>query len=465
MNGKVVARLLAGVLLGLCGAGCAHTAARGDRPNVIFILADDLGVGDVGCYGQTRIKTPNLDAVAAGGMRFTQAYAGSTVCAPSRCVLMTGKHTGHSHIRGNRELPTEGQTPMPKGTFTVAHMFQRAGYRTGIVGKWGLGYPGSQSTPTKMGFDYFFGYNCQRQAHSYYPDHLWRNDSMVPLDGQTYSHDLMANEALDFVRKNKDRPFFLYAAFTIPHAKLEVPDLAGYGGETWPEPEKKFASMITRMDRDIGRLMALLKELNLDDNTLVFFASDNGAMDGGDGHVPDFFKSSAGWRGVKRDLYEGGIRTPFIARWPGKIAAGSRSDVPTAFWDFMPTMAEVMGQKGPGDGDGISIVPALLGRPGQGGREYLYWEFYERGFKQAVRAGDWKAIRYGVKSPRTELYDLSKDPAEQTNLAGSRPEVVAKMQGYMKGARVESELWIPEDVKPATRPATRPAVRRGTRAG
>ncbi len=298
---------------------------------------------------------------------------------------MTGKHTGHAWVRGNREIKPEGQTPMPADTFTVAHLMKKSGYATGIIGKWGLGHPGSASVPTKMGFDYFFGYNCQREAHSYYPDHLWRNDDKVPLDGKTYSHDLMAADALEFVQRNRERPFFLYLAFTIPHAKLQVPDLGPYAGESWPDPEKRFAAMITRMDADIGRLVRLLRDLKLEENTLIFFASDNGAMDGGDGHVSEYFNSNAGLRGVKRDLYEGGVRTPAIARWPAKIRPGVTSNLAWAFWDFLPTMAELTGQKPPADTDGISILPTLLGQAQPRTHDHFYWEFYERGFKQAVR--------------------------------------------------------------------------------
>lgn len=411
-----------------------HAAAADSKPNVIFILADDLGYGDVGCFGQKLIKTPNLDRLAREGMRFTQSYAGTTVCAPSRCALMTGKHTGHCFVRGNKEIKPEGQEPMPADTFTVAHLMKRAGYATGIVGKWGLGKPDSTSTPDKMGFDYFFGYNCQTKAHEYYPEYLWRNHEKVMLNGQFYSHDLMAEDALDFVRKNQVKPFFLYLAFTIPHGKFQVPSQEPYAQENWPPQPKNIAAMISRLDKDIGRLMALLKELGLDERTLVFFASDNGA-----GYPPQFFQSSGPLRGMKRDMYEGGLRSPSLARWPGKIKAGVVSEQVWAFWDFLPTMAELTGQKPPPDMDGISILPALL-RGKALEHPPLYFEFHERGFTQAARLGDWKAVRLGTKKP-IELYDLKTDLGEAHDVAAQHPEVVKHIEEYLKTARVDSEIW------------------------
>ena len=421
-------------LLLFLGSALACCAAGAAKPNVIFILADDLGYGDLGAFGQKLIQTPHIDRLAAEGTRFTQAYCGATVCAPSRCSLLTGKHGGHAYIRGNKEIQPEGQEPMPADTFTVAHLMKNAGYTTGVVGKWGLGLPGSASVPTKMGFDFFFGYNCQRQAHEYYPQHLWRNDTKVPLDGKTYSHDLMANEALEFVRRSKDQPFFLYLAFTIPHSKLQVPDLAPYEKETWPENLKKLAAMITRMDRDVGRLMTLLKELKIDDNTLVIFNSDNGAA-----YRDELFNHSGPLRGHKRDLYEGGIRSPSIARWPGKIKAGVTSDQVWAFWDFLPTMAELTGQKPPADIDGISVLPAWLGQKPIA-HPPLYWEFHERGFFQAARMGDWKAVKLGPRLP-IELYDLKADLGEMNNVAAQNPAVVKQFEEFLKTARTESALF------------------------
>jgi arylsulfatase A len=417
-----------------CLGLCSPSRGEPPPPNVIFILADDLGYGDLGCFGQKLIKTPNIDRLAAEGMRFTQAYAGATVCAPSRCTLMTGKHNGHAFIRGNREVKPEGQVPMPADTFTVAHLMKQAGFHTGIIGKWGLGKPDSASTPDKMGFDYFFGYNCQRLAHEYYPEYLWRNNQKVMLQGAQYSHDLMAEEALAFVRRNKERPFFLYLAFTIPHAKLQVPDLGPYAGESWPENLKKLAAMITRLDRDVGRLIALLKELQLDKQTLVIFASDNGAA-----YADKVFHHSGPLRGHKRDMYEGGIRTPAIARWPGRIQAGAVNEQVWAFWDFLPTMAELTKQKAPQGLDGISILPVLLdGKV----REHppLYWEFHERGFDQAARIGDWKAVRHGLDAP-LELYDLKTDPIEQRDVAKQHSDVAQRFETYLRTARVNSELW------------------------
>jgi arylsulfatase A len=412
----------------------AFATSAAPKPNVIFILADDLGYGDLGCFGQKLIKTPHIDHLATEGMRFTQAYAGATVCAPSRCTFMTGKHTGHCFVRGNKLIEPEGQTPMPTGTFTVAQLMKRAGYATAIVGKWGLGKPDSDSIPTKLGFDYFFGYNCQTKAHEYYPEYLWRNEEKVMLNGKVYSHDLMADDALAWVKKKKDNPFFLYLAFTLPHANLEVPDLVPYEKESWPNNLKTLAAMITRLDRDVGRLMALLKEMNIDDNTLVFFASDNGAA-----YSDKVFNHSGPLRGYKRDPYEGGLRSPSIARWPGKIKAGVVSEQVWAFWDFIPTMGELTGQKFPADMDGISFLPALL----QGKNvEHppLYWEFHERGFDQSVRMGNWKAVRQGSAKP-IELYDMKTDMAEAHDVAAQNPEVVKRFEEYLKTARVESEVW------------------------
>ena len=442
-------RWLAAVLL-IC-AGFVHVTFAADaKPNVIFILSDDLGYGDVGCFGQKLIKTPNIDKLAAEGMRFTDAYAGCTVCAPSRCTLMTGLHTGHTSIRGNREIPPEGQEPMPADTFTVAKLMKQAGYTTGIIGKWGLGYPGSTSTPDKMGFDYFFGYNCQAKAHEYYPEYLWRNDQKVMLEGKAYSHDLMANDSLEFVRRNKDKPFFLYLAFTIPHQKIQVPDLGPYENENWPPNLKKLASMITRMDKDIGRLMALLKELNLDEKTLVFFASDNGAA-----YSDKVFNHSGPLRGFKRDEYEGGLRSPSIARWPGKIKPGVVSEQVWAFWDFLPTMADFTGQKLPGKTDGISIMPALLeGKVIE--HPPLYFEFHERGFDQAARIGNWKAVRQAPGQP-LELYDLKNDLGEQHNVAAEHPDVVKQFEDFLATARVDSPRW------PITPRPARNGGRRGGR--
>jgi arylsulfatase A len=441
--------------------------ARGQtsKPNIIFILADDLGYGDLGCYGQKRFATPNVDQLAAEGMRFTQFYAGSPVCAPSRCTLLTGLHTGHSYVRDNRELKPEGQMPLPAGTVTLGHVLKDAGYTTACIGKWGLGGPGSTGEPGKQGFDFFYGYLCQRIAHTYYPEYLWRNTEKVIFPenadgkrGGVYSHDLMTKEALEFVSNAKaGSPFFLYLAYTVPHFDLDAPEdsMAQFRGK-WeetpkpkdsymaqPSPRAAYAAMITRMDRDIGRLMALLKEKGIDKDTLVIFTSDNGptllkALD------VTFFNSAAGLRGLKEDVYEGGIRVPFIARWPGRIQAGATNDFAGAFWDVMPTLAELSGAKAPRGIDGFSFAPALLGRPGQKQHEYLYWEFGSHGGQQAVRMGDWKGVRTGLrKNPAAavELYNLKDDVAESRNLAGEHPEVAAKVAEIMKSGRVESDVF------------------------
>jgi len=458
-------------LLPSCASIDQITAAR-KRPNIIFILADDLGYGDLGCYGQNKIKTPNIDKMAAEGMRFTDHYAGSTVCAPSRCSLMTGLHTGHCYIRGNKEVKPMGQWPLPPETVTVAKLMKKAGYTTALIGKWGLGGPGSTGIPNKQGFGYFYGYLCQRHAHNYYPELLFRNEERVPLKGNKianprpdgagmaieraqYSHDLCTKEALVFLEQNRDRPFFLYLAFTIPHANneagnkgMEVPSLGQYADKDWPEPQKGHAAMITRMDRDIGRLFEKLKELGIDDDTLVIFTSDNGPHREG-GNNPDFNDSNGPLRGIKRDLYEGGIRVPMIARWPGKVRAGSVSNHVSAFWDFLPSCCELADIKNPKGLDGISMVPTLWGqKQKQNKHEFLYWEFHAQGKKQAVRMGNWKGVRLNVeKNPDgpIELYNLKEDIDEKHNVADQHPEIVAKIANYMKTAQTPSEYWpMPE---------------------
>jgi arylsulfatase A-like enzyme len=449
-------------LLATLAAPAARAADAPRKPNIIFILADDLGYGDLGSYGQKIIKTPNLDALAAGGMRFTQFYAGSPVCAPSRCTLLTGLHTGHAVVRDNRELKPEGQFPLPPGTVTLGHVLKSAGYTTVAVGKWGLGGPGSTGEPNKMGFDHFFGYLCQRIAHSYYPEYLWRDTNKVVLgknaDGQrgAYSHDLLAADALAFVdAAPTDHPFFLYVPFTIPHFDLDVPDdsMDAYKGQ-WdepnlpmgsyraqPRPRAAYAGMISRMDRDIGRLMDLLRRKGIDDNTLVIFASDNGPtlLKGLD---VKFFNSAAGLRGLKEDVYEGGIRVPFIARWPGHIAPGTTSDLPAAFWDVLPTLADLAAAKPTANTDGLTFLPTLLGHPDQQKRhDYLYWEFPAKIGQQAVRLGDWKGVRtrtHANPSAPVELYDLKSDPTESHDVAAAHPDVVAQIKQIMQSARTES---------------------------
>ncbi|TAN36773.1 MAG: arylsulfatase [Verrucomicrobia bacterium] len=408
------------------------------RPNVIFLLCDDLGYGDIGCYGQQKIKTPNLDRMAREGLRFTQAYAGTSVCAPTRCALMTGLHIGHAPIRANRELKPEGQEPLPAGTFTVAHLFKQAGYATAMFGKWGLGFVGSSGAPDKMGFDEFFGYNCQRQAHNYYPNHLWHNQERVALDGKTYSHDLIAGEMFTWVRAHAQQPFFLYVPFTIPHTNLQVPDLGAYAHESWPEPMKKYAAMITRMDATCGELFTLLKELKLDEQTLVIFSSDQGADNP---QVLQLFQSNGPFRGGKRTMYEGGLRVPMLCRWPGHIPAGTTNATQWAFYDFLPTCAALLGQPLPTNvkSDGLSVLPAML----EGktiAREFLYWELHEGKFIQSVRVGNWKAVRNGPDKP-LELYDLSRDNAEAHDVAAEHADLAQQLTALMQREHVPNPLW------------------------
>lgn len=414
------------------------------RPNIIYILADDLGYGEIGCYGQDRILTPHIDRLAQEGLRFTDYYAGTTVCAPSRCSLLTGYHTGHCYVRGNREHFPEGQEPLPAGTTTMATLLKEAGYTTGVIGKWGLGGPGTSGVPNRQGFDYFFGYLCQREAHNHYPWHLWRNQERVWLWGKEYSDDLFAREALEFVRRNRANPFFLYLTYTIPHYGLQVPDIAPYADKDWPRDMQRFAAMITRMDAHIGTLMDLLKELGLDRNTLVIFSSDNGPHKEG-GAKPAYFHSSGPFRGIKRDLYEGGIRVPMIARWPGTIPSGQVTGQIAVAWDILPTCCDAAGIPAPSGIDGLSLMPTLRGQPqNQRQHEYLYWEFHEKGGRQAIRMGDWKGVRLGVRrhpDAAVELYDLKTDPQESRNVAEAYPDVVARMQGLFRSARTDSRIF------------------------
>jgi arylsulfatase A-like enzyme len=446
------------------------------KPSIIFILADDLGYGDLGCYGQTKIKTPNLDKLAAEGMRFTSFYAGSTICAPSRCALMTGLHTGHALIRGNANLALGPQD------LTVAEVLKREGYRTGLVGKWGLGNQNTTGVPQKKGFDQFLGYLDQVHAHDYYTSYLWRYDPPSDVkpgyDGRvefpenqggkqgTYMDDLFNTAALNFVRINKPepfnnfRPFFLCLAYTIPHANneegqrtgngMEVPSDAPYSDQPWPPAERNKAAMITRLDACVGQLLDKLKELNMEDNTIILFSSDNGPHKEG-GANPSFFQSAGPLRGIKRDLYEGGIRVPLIVRWPGKIKPGTVNDQPWAFWDFLPTAAEVAGAKLPEKLDGISLLPALLGKPQTNRHDFFYWEFHEGGFQQAARMGEWKAVRPRVGAP-LELYNLGADPGEKQNVAAQNAEVVARIEEYLKTARTESEHWPIKAANPPPAP-------------
>ena len=448
MTRREALRMAASAAVSLPYLASTAAAEQGRRPNIVFILADDLGYGDLGCYGQERVRTPNLDRMAAEGVRFTNCYAGSTVCAPSRCTLMTGLHTGHCEVRGNALVP------LRPGDVTVAEVLKEAGYVTGIVGKWGLGEPDTTGVPNRQGFDEWLGYLNQGHAHNYYPDHLWKNETRYPLPENAngkkgrYSHDLFTTEALRFVRRHQDEPFFLYLAYTLPHANnelgaktgngMEVPSDAPYSNEPWPQPQKNHAAMITRLDRDIGRVMERLRELGLDENTIVFFSSDNGPHKEG-GADPAFFRSGGPLRGLKRDLYDGGIRVPGIVRWPGRIAPRTASDSAWAFWDFLPTAADIAGVTPPCGIDGVSILPTILGRE-QPAHEFMYWEFHERGFQQAVRTGNWKAVRLGPNRP-LELYNVSTDIGEAQNVAGQHADVIAKIEAYLKTARTESAHW------------------------
>jgi arylsulfatase A len=423
------------------------------RPNIVLILADDMGMGDLGCYGQKLLKTPHLDRLAAEGTRFTDAYAGAMVCAPSRCTLMTGYHLGHATVRGNWEEYPEGQYPLAERDVTVAATLKKAGYTTGICGKWGLGGPDSRSTPNRAGFDFFFGYNCQRHAHRYFTDYLWRNTERIPIaqsaGKRVYSQDLIADASLGFIRENRDRPFFLLCSWTLPHGPYRVdnvPSIEAYKDTGWSDQEKVYAAMVERFDADTGRVMRQLKELGLDDNTLVLFASDNGAGGGPANNAR--FGSQAGLRDVKGALREGGIRVPLIARWPGKVPAGRTCDFPTAFWDFLPTAAELAGAAAPKGIDGISVVPTLLGKPQQP-RQYLYWERTAANkLTRAVRQGDWKAYRESDGAP-VELYDLKADRGETKDVAAAHPDVVERLTGIMQTARThvtppkqDPRIWV-----------------------
>jgi arylsulfatase A-like enzyme len=459
MNQRIVLTVSAAALIATAMPRAWSGNVTEDRkPNIIFILADDLGYGDLGCYGQQEIKTPHVDRMAEEGVRFTQSYAGCTVCAPSRSVLMTGQHTGHTWIRGNAG-PSGERIPLRPEDVTVAEVLKDAGYATGIFGKWGLGEPDTTGIPNRQGFDEWFGYLNQHRAHFYYIDYLWHNEEKVQLDPEKdYTHDLIADQALEFIRQNRDRPFFAYLAVTLPHAECIVPDDEIYQQYLGKFPEKpyvsrgeqdygsseaplaSYAAMVSRLDRDVGRVIDLLKELDIDDNTIIFFTSDNGPHREG-GNNPDFFNSNGPLRGIKRDMYEGGIRVPMVVRWPGKIQPGTESDQVWAFWDFLPTAAELAGTTSPENIDGISMVPALL-RKEQKDHEFLYWEFFEGGYHQAVRMGAWKAVRNGKDTP-LELYNLDEDIGETNNVAADHPEIVEKIEEYLKTARTESEYWNP----------------------
>ena len=499
---RIVMLALSTAMLGLstCVASAGFAAERRGLPNIVFVLADDLGYGDIGPYGQKIIHTPTLDKLAAEGMRFTQHYTGSPVCAPARCVLMTGKHPGHAFVRNNKEigawLSFRGQLPLPKDEPSLAAQLKAAGYATAAFGKWGLGGVGSTGDPLKRGFDHFFGFNCQRHAHNYYPHYLVDDEgkflltgnanvsekealslapgadpndpaSYAPFIGKQYAPDLCNERALRFIRENKDRPFFLYYPTTVPHVALQVPEdsLAEYKGKLDDKPypggdgylphqypHAAYAAMITRMDRDIGRMVELVKDLGLEDDTIFIFTSDNGAVFPLAGYDPLYFKSNAQLRGYKQDIYEGGIRLPLIVRWKGRVPAGTTSDYVSGHEDWMPTLLDLIGAKEltPKTCDGISFAATLLGKP-QAPRPFLYREFHGGGGQQSVRVGDWKLLHRDLlgtakkpAAPTTELYDLASDLSESQNVAAAHPEIVARLQKIMDREHVPSkEFPIP----------------------
>ena len=463
---------LFGLALLAVSAVSAVSAQPAAKPNIVFILADDLGYGELGSYGQKKILTPQLDRMAAEGMRFTQFYAGSTVCAPSRSVLMTGQHMGHTTVRGNAgKLGYAAQT-LRADEVTVARVLRDAGYATGLVGKWGLGEQNTAGDPQKQGFDYFFGFYNQTHAHNHFPSHLWRNGIQVPLpndlvkvgdvpgagyakEPKVYADDLCAQESLDFITRHKARPFFLFVSLVTPHANNErsrelnegneVPDQGIYAGKPWKETEKNHAAMVTRLDRDVGALLAHLKQLGLDERTLVMFSSDNGPhREGGADYNPAFFEVSGPLTGLKRSLTDGGIRVPFLARWPGQIAAGTVAPHVGYFGDLMATWAEVGGAARPPEhaADSISLVPTLLGRGAQPKHAHLYWEFYEQGISQALLLdGRWKALRLKTLTAPIQLFDLTHDIAERTDVAAKNPALVARATELFKTVRRDNEHW------------------------
>ncbi|MBV5315469.1 MAG: arylsulfatase [Prolixibacteraceae bacterium] len=462
----------------VAGSATIGTTQTIQKPNIVYILADDLGYGDLSCYGQKKFKTPNIDRLASNGMLFTQHYAGCTVCAPSRSSLMTGLNTGHTPIRGNKGWDPEGQYPIPASTFTLAEMLKQAGYHTGAFGKWGLGFIGTEGDPNRQGFDEFFGYNCQSLAHNYYPEYLWDNDQKIILKGNSgsqlkeYAPKLIHDRALQFLVKNNPnqtgKPFFLFYPNIIPHAELLLPEenlsefrgkllpeknykgaepgmsgfrKGGYGSQ--PETHAAFAAMVTLLDKQVGEVVAKLKELGLDQNTIIIFSSDNGPhLEGG--ADPDYFDSNGPLKGYKRDMYEGGIREPMIASWPEKIKAGSKTDHISAFWDVMPTLAEIAGVKVPKNLDGISFLPTLTGKGAQEQHKTMYWEFHEMNGRQALRMGEWKLVRYNVFIPdktTTDLYNLKTDLGEEKNVAPDHPKLVEEMLEILSKSRIDSEVF------------------------
>ncbi len=433
------------------------TGVEGDRdrstsrPNMIFIMADDLGYGDLGCYGQKLIQTPNIDRMANEGTRFTHCYAGAPVCAPSRSALMTGQHTGHTRVRDNSgrvggvpdEISGDGhRIPLLDQDVTISEVLKQAGYATGITGKWGLGEAGTSGEPNRQGFDEWYGYLNQNHAVFYFTDYLWRNGKRETIHAnannarQAYTHDLFTEFALDFIRRHHHEPFFFYVPFTIPHADLEVPSLEPYADRDWPEEAKIFAAMVTRLDRSVGQILELLRQLDIDDNTLVVFTSDNGSpIEGG-----PLFNSNGVLEGKKGSLKEGGLRTPMIVRWPHQVPGGRVSEAPWYFPDILPTIAELVGARPPQNIDGVSILSTLMGQPQDLSHRYMYWERPPGKFQQAARRGNWKALRLG-RNQRLQLYDVVADPTESSDVADANPAWITKFEAYFSTARTESSHW------------------------
>lgn len=446
---------LAGLTTGSLRGGAADTPSSPARPNIIFIMADDLGYGDLGCFGSTRIATPHIDRLAAQGTRFTECYAGSPVCAPSRCVLLTGLHTGHARIRDNNPVVggalekfadgAEGgiRLSLTADDRTVAEPLQAAGYATGVAGKWGLAEPGTAGTPNRRGFDEWLGYLNQNHAPYYYTDYLDENEGVrrIPENAggrrTVYSNDLFSDFAVDFVRRHRDRPFFLYLPYTVPHNRMEVPDLGDYAARHWPEEAKIYAAMIARLDGYVGRLMDELDRLGLADRTIVFVTSDNGPVQG---ERCEVLRSTGGLRGAKSTVYEGGLRVPMIVRWPGRVPAGRTSAEPWMFVDFFPTCLELAGLPVAPGLDGRSLVPLLTGHEPAGGERAYYWEFPHDRLHQAVRRSRWKAVRHGLDRP-VELYDLTADPAETADVAGSHPDIAASLRRILDSSHQPSPHW------------------------
>jgi len=473
MNRKITKSLIL-FLSVVCSAAVPQTKPK-RPPNIIFILADDLGYGEVSCYGQKRFKTPNIDRLATEGMKFTQGYAGTAVCSPSRSALFTGQHTGHTPVRGNLAVKPEGQYPLPDSSVLIPQLLKKAGYATGCFGKWGLGGPGTSGDPVNKGFDEFFGYNSQTLAHNYYPYHLWHNRTKVLLPENrgarsvTYAPALIHEKTLEFIEQHKDQPFALFVTTVIPHAELAAPPaymkktIGKFGTETpyigadtsainfaksgpylsQPYPRAGFAAMMLVLDDQVGEIMRKLKQLNIDDNTIVIFTSDNGPSAEG-GKELAYFSSSGGLRGAKRDLYEGGIRVPFVVRWPGQVRKGAVNNQPIAFWDLLPTFTELAGVTPPARIDGLSIVPTLTGKGKQQQHPYLYWEFYEQGGSVAARLGKWKAVRLDMATTPNgpiELYDLDTDVAEKHDVAKQHPELIARFEQIFAKEHVPSAAF------------------------